>query len=110
MTFGKVLKFDNFLTLLTELDFDPLELLNPDPNSNKCKFLPLGRWRRELTQADIPTPYMKITNSLDMVGVKLCATWSSSRVLNCDIVKYKVKQLIGSWRAGKFMPLSQRSL
>ena len=84
--------------------------LHRDPNSDKCKFLPLGRWRRELTQADIPTPYMKITSSLDMVGVKLCATWSSSRALNGDIVKDKVKQLIGSWRAGKFMPLTQRPL
>ena len=84
--------------------------LHRDPESNKCKFLPLGKWRRELTQADIPTPYMKITDSLDMVGVKLCANWSSTRAMNGEVVKQKVKQVIGSWRAGKFMELNLRPI
>ena len=84
--------------------------LHRDPESNKCKFLPLGKWRRELTQSDIPTPYMKITDSLDMVGVKLCATWSSTRSMNGDILKNKIKQLMGSWRSGKFMDLNLRPI
>ena len=45
--------------------------LHRDPNSNKCKFLPLGKWRKELNQDMIPTPYMKLTDTLDMVGVQL---------------------------------------
>ena len=31
--------------------------LHQVPNSNKCKFLSLRRWRHELTQDTIPTPY-----------------------------------------------------
>ena len=82
--------------------------LHRDPSTDKCKFLPLGKWRHELSQEDIPTPYMKITESLDMVGVKLCATWTGTRSMNGDFVKQKIKQTIGSWRAGKFMPLNLR--
>ena len=44
--------------------------LHRDPSSNKCKFLPLGRWRGTLQQEDIPLRYMKISESLDMVGVE----------------------------------------
>lgn len=82
--------------------------LHRDPNSNKCKFLPLGRWRQELQQDDIPTPYMRLTDTLDMVGVELCATWSKTRQKNGDSIKNKVSKTIGAWRAGKFMPLTAR--
>ena len=84
--------------------------LHRDPNSDKCKFLPLGKWRQELKQDDVPPAYMKLTDTLDMVGVKLCATWSTTRTKNGNILKEKVQKLIGSWRSGKFMCLNQRPL
>ena len=79
-----------------------------DPLSQKCKFLPLGKWRRTLTQDDIPTPYMRLTDTLDMVGVQLCAVWTATRRKNGETIQQKVKNLIGSWRTGKFMPLRLR--
>ena len=82
--------------------------LHRDPQSNKCKFLPLGRWRHELTQDMIPTPYMRITDTLDMIGVQLCALWSVTRRKNGEMVRQKVQKICGSWRAGKFLPLTQR--
>ena len=82
--------------------------LHRDPMSNKCKFLPLGMWRRTLKQEEIPTPYMRLTDSLDMVGVKLCALWPQTRRKNGELLQEKVKTLTGSWRAGKFMPLVLR--
>ena len=82
--------------------------LHRDPLSNKCKFLPLGKWRRTLKQEDIPTPYMRLTDTLDMVGVQLCSTWSNSRKKNGDILQQKLDTLSRSWRSGKFMPLSMR--
>ena len=39
--------------------------LHRDPSSNKCKFLPLGRWKESLKQEDIPLPYLRITDHLD---------------------------------------------
>jgi hypothetical protein len=52
--------------------------LHRDPASQKCKFLPLGRWRRTLQQEDLPPTcqYMIISDHLDMVGVQLKATWT----------------------------------
>ena len=82
--------------------------LHRDPQTNKCKFLPLGKWRRELTQDMIPTPYMKLTDTLDMVGVQLCATWSSTRRKNGDLIRQKVQTVCGRWRRGKFLPITQR--
>ena len=82
--------------------------LHRDPNSNKCKFLPLGKWRNKLQQEDIPTPYMKITDTLDMVGVQLCSTWGETRAKNGDAVSNMVSQRIGAWMGGKYMPLTQR--
>ena len=38
--------------------------LHRDPSSNKCKFLPLGRWRNKLVQDDIITPYMRVLQTL----------------------------------------------
>ena len=83
-------------------------LLHRDPSTEKCKFLPLGKWRRELHQELIPTPYMRLTDTLDMVGVQLCSSWASSRRKKGDILREKVSTMMGMWRTGKFMPLSQR--
>ena len=82
--------------------------LHRDPTTNKCKFMDLGGWKTRLRQEDIPTPYMRLTDTLDMVGVQLCPTWSKTRQKNGDIVIEKVKNITGSWRAGKFMPLTSR--
>ena len=83
--------------------------LHRDPSSNKCKFLPLGKWKNSLSQEDIPTPYMRLTDTLDMVGVQLCATWLKSRQKNGSILRERVGDVFGSWKSGKFMPLSARA-
>ena len=82
--------------------------LHRDPVSQKCKFLALGRWKRELRQEQIPTPYMRLSDTLDMVGVKLCASWAATRKANGDAIRDKVSHLIGYWRTGKFLPLCLR--
>ena len=78
------------------------------PSSDKCKFLALGKWRGKLKQEDIPTPYMRLTDTLDMVGVQLTATWSSTRQKNGNLLQTKVSNLTGAWKTGKFMPLTSR--
>ena len=83
-------------------------ILHRDPVSGKCKVLPLGRWRRSLQQEDISFPYMKLCDSLSMVGVELTASWQTSRKLNNDELQKRVQSCIGSWKSGKFMPLVSR--
>ena len=82
--------------------------LHRDPATQKCKFLPLGKWRTSLTQEQIPTPYMTLCDTLDMVGVQLCSKWSKTRQLNGNTLRNKVADKCGSWRSGKFMPLFSR--
>ena len=82
--------------------------LHRDPASGKCKFLPLGRWRGTLSQEDIPFPYMVLSDHLDMVGVDLRATATQTRKANGDILQSRIKNTIGPWQAGKFMPLTER--
>ena len=84
--------------------------LHRDPASQKCKFLPLGRWRRTLQQEDLPRScqYMMLSDHLDMVGVQLRTTWTQTRKANFDMVQERVSSTVNSWKAGKFMPLSLR--
>ena len=45
-----------------------------------------------------------------MIGVDLRATPSQTRKANGDILVDKVKKIIGTWKGGKFLPLSLRGL
>ena len=79
--------------------------LHRDPTSMKCKFLALGRWRGVLEQEDIPLRYMVLSDSLEMVGVELKATWSQTRKVNGDVIQTRVNNTINPWKSGKFMDL-----
>ena len=70
-------------------------LLHRDSNTEECKFLRLGKWKREPHQELIPTSYMRLTDTLDMVGVQLCSSWASTRRKNSEI---KSQQL---WACGE---------
>ena len=82
--------------------------LHRDPITGKCKVLPLGRWKGSLQQEDIPFPYMKLCDTLAMVGVDLAGNWQASRKVNNDELLRRVQSRIGSWKSGKFMPLISR--
>ena len=82
--------------------------LHRNPASNKSKVLLLGRWKGVLEQEDIPLPYLKITDHLDYLGCKLYSDYSTTRRENGEVLKKKVRDQIGSWKAGKFLPLTSR--
>ena len=82
--------------------------MHRDPASDKCKFLPLGRWRGTLTQEDLPCNFFSLSDHLDMLGVTLKATYTATRKENGDELQAKMKNIVGSWKAGKFMPLNMR--
>ena len=83
-------------------------LLHRDPAAGKCKFLALGRWKGTLQQEDIPLRYMILSQSLEMVGVELKASWLQTRKANGDIMQARVSNTINAWKSGKFMDLSCR--
>ena len=83
-------------------------ILHRDPASGKVKLLPLGRWKGVLQQEDLPVKYIRISDHLDMVGVQLSATFCQTRQVNGEKVQERVKNVVGPWKGGKFMPLVQR--
>ena len=49
-----------------------------------------------------------ISDHLDMVGVELRATNTQTRMANGDELVTRLKNKVGPWQSGKFMPISQR--
>ena len=46
---------------------------------------------------------------LDFVGVELRSSYTQTRKVNGDILQTRIKNTVGPWKAGRFMPLSQRA-
>ena len=82
--------------------------MHRDPTSGKCKFLALGRWRGTLNQEDLPCNFFSLSDHLDMLGVTLKATYIATRKVNGDELQERIKNVVGPWRSGKFMPLTMR--
>ena len=82
--------------------------LHRDPSAGKVKFLPLGRWKGSLTQEDLPHQYVQLSDHLDFVGVELRSTFQQTRKANGDQLQNRVKNTVGPWKAGRFMPLILR--
>ena len=75
--------------------------LHRDPRSGKVKFLPLGRWRGVLEEEDLPVRYVKVSEHLDMLGVKLRGSFIQTRKTNCDETYERLRLVIGSWKGGR---------
>ena len=82
--------------------------LHRDPSAGKVKFLPLGRWKGTLTQEDLPHQYITLSDHLDFVGVELRDTFIQTRKANGDQLQSRIKNTVGPWKTGKFMPLTLR--
>ena len=66
--------------------------------SQKCKFLPLGKWKSELTQDMICHGFFSLSDHLDFLGVTLKSTFSSTRKANGDILQDRIKKVTERWR------------
>ena len=51
---------------------------------------------------------MTLSDHLDMVGVTLMATWSQTKKGNGDVLQKKMQNMVGPWKSGKFMAITQR--
>ena len=83
--------------------------LHRDPSTEKVRFLPLGRWRGVLTQEDIPYQYIRLSEHLDFVGVEIRASFTQTRKANGEMLQTRIRNRVGPWKAGRFMPLTQRA-
>ena len=62
-----------------------------------------------LTQEDLPHQYLILSDHLDFVGVELHATYIQTRKVNGEQLQSRIKNTVGPWKAGRFMPISIRS-
>ena len=51
---------------------------------------------------------MTLADHLDMVGVTLKATWTQTMKVNRKALQQRVDNTVKPWKAGKFMPITQR--
>ena len=70
--------------------------LHRNPKSDKCKILLLGSWI-SLKQDEIPLPFLKISQFLDMLGVEIHGDYTEYRRKNGDIIVNMVKSKIDMW-------------
>ena len=64
-------------------------IYSSQPASQKCKLLPLGKWKTSLKQEDLPPSCNDkvVSDHLYMVGVELRSTWTQIRKANGDIIQ-----------------------
>ena len=84
-------------------------MLHRDPSSGKVKFLRLGRWRGTLQKEDLPSAcqYIALSDFLDMLGLKLFASFKKTRQICGNELQDKFQRTVGVWRL-RFMELTQR--
>ena len=76
--------------------------------SNKCKFLGLGAYKN-IQQTDLPYEFFCVSDHLDFLGTILNRTSAKSRTSNGDLALKRVKDTLGPWKVGKFLPMSLRA-
>ena len=75
-----------------------------DPNNRKCSILALGKWAR-WAQADSPFNYMKVVDSINLLGVKLARTTTRTHELNGSELGASVKAKLNHFKAGRHSAL-----
>ena len=51
-----------------------------DPNSQKCKVMPIGPWKKWLTQENVPLPFLKVSDHLEILGAKFYESWEKQEI------------------------------
>jgi hypothetical protein len=58
---------------------------------------------------DLPYNFFSLSDHIDMLGDTLMATHTATRKANGDELQEKIKNVVGTWKAGRFMPLTMRT-
>ena len=76
-----------------------------DPNSQKCKVMPIGSWKRWLTQKKVPLPFLRVTDHLEILGAKLFESWTKTRNYIGEKLVETVKSKANRWKGGRLRSL-----
>ena len=64
--------------------------LHRDPQTKKCQLLALGRWSA-WKQNNSPLDYMRVTEELNILGVRMTRSTQTTRVLNGEKLVQRVR-------------------
>ena len=79
-----------------------------DPESQKCTVMPLGNsWKNKMKNT-CPLPYLQVTDRIDVLGISLHQTWTSTKSKNGDKLVNKISTIVGKWNSGRFYDLLLR--
>ena len=79
-----------------------------DPHSQKCTVMPLGnRWMNKIKD-DCPLPFLQVTDRIDVLGISLHRTWTSTKSKTGEKILNKISILTGKWNRGRFYDLLLR--
>ena len=78
--------------------------LHRDPQTKKCQLLALGRWK----QSNSPLDYMRVTEELNILGVRMTRSTQTTRVINGEELVQRVRDMTNAFKAGRFLPLTTR--
>ena len=73
-----------------------------DPNSQKCKVTPFGKWKQWLTQENVPLPFLLVTETLEILGVKIFESYSDTRRDFGSKMVEKIEAISNKWKGGRF--------
>ena len=79
-----------------------------DPNSQKCKVMPIGSWKSWLTQEKVPLPFLKVSDHLEILGAKLFESWTKTRNYIGEKLVETVKSKANRWKGGRFYDTIQK--
>ena len=79
-----------------------------DPKSQKCKVMPIGSWKRWLLQENVPLPFLKVADHLEILGAKYFESWSKTRSYIGENLIETVKFKANKWSGGRFYELLQK--
>ena len=81
--------------------------LHRDPQTKKCQLLALGRWSA-WKQTNSPLDYMRVTEELNILGVRMTRSTQTTRVINGEELVQRVRDATNAFKAGRFLPLTTR--
>ena len=79
-----------------------------DQNSQKCKVMPIGPWKKWLTQDKVPLPFLRVTDHLEILGAKFFESWSKTKNYIGENLVETVKNKANRWKGGRFYELTQK--
>ena len=79
-----------------------------DPHSQKCTVMPIGnRWKNKIKN-NCPLPFLQVTDHIDVLGISLYQSWTSTRTKTGEKLLKKISTITGKWNRGRFYDLLLR--